>query len=184
MATTLPGTTIEVSGLTPGVSRTLFDGIFAGGGISLSQVSVMTGLEPYVIQNWVKRGFVSSPVKRQYSKNQFSRIVIINMLRESLQLDHICEMLSYINGSLTDESDDLIGDGELYHIYTDMIADSGGLSTGPSTVKHAAEKAAAGYIEPEPGAGKRLAKTLEIMAYAHYAAVARKAAEEALSQLR
>ena len=32
MATTLPGTTIEVSGIHKGVSRQLFDGIFAAGG--------------------------------------------------------------------------------------------------------------------------------------------------------
>ena len=124
MATTLPGTTIEVSDIHKGVSRQLFDGIFAAGGITLAQVSVMTGLEPYRIQNWVKRGFVSSPQHRQYSKNQFARIVIIHMLCESLQLDRICELLSYINGNLHDESDDVIGDSELYHRYTDMIAET------------------------------------------------------------
>ena len=97
MAIVLPGTTIEVSQVYKGTSRTMFNGIFAAGGITLSQVSVMTGLEPYLIQNWVKRGFVSPPLKRQYSKNQFARIVIINMLRESLQLDKICGLLSYIN---------------------------------------------------------------------------------------
>ena len=30
MATTLPGTTVEVSRITPGLSRRLFDGMFAG----------------------------------------------------------------------------------------------------------------------------------------------------------
>ena len=84
MTTTLPGTTIEVSEMRKGISRQLFDGIFAAGGITLSQVCTMTGLEPYLIQNWVKRGFVSSPVKRLYSREQFARIVIINMLREAL----------------------------------------------------------------------------------------------------
>ncbi|MFR8526814.1 MAG: MerR family transcriptional regulator [Flavonifractor plautii] len=27
----------------------------------LSQVASLTGLEPYVIQNWVRRGFVAPP---------------------------------------------------------------------------------------------------------------------------
>ena len=58
-----PGTTIEVLAMQKGGSRILFDGIFAAGGITLSQVSNMTGLEPYLIQNWVKRKFVSSPKK-------------------------------------------------------------------------------------------------------------------------
>jgi len=51
MITTYPGTTIEVLSLQKGSSRTLFNGIFATGGITLSQVSNMTGLEPYLIQN-------------------------------------------------------------------------------------------------------------------------------------
>ncbi len=183
MATTLPGTTIEVSGIDKGVSRLMFDGIFAAGGITLSQVSVMTGLEPYLIQNWVKRGFVSPPHKRQYSKNQFARIVIINMLRETLQLDRICGMLSHINGSLNDESDDLIGDSELYHMYTDMIAYTSGTVTSRESIIAASEKLTEDYIEPIPGARKRLLKILQIMAYAHYATISRRAAEEILSQL-
>ncbi len=183
MATTLPGTTIEVSGIEAGVSRRMFDGIFATGGITLSQVSIMTGLEPHVIQNWVKRGFVSSPIKRLYSKNQFARIVIINMLRESLHLDRICDLLGYLNGCLHDESDDLIGDSELYHTYTDMIADSGGVVTDTAVIRSAAEAAAVGYAEPKPGARRRLVKILQVMAHAHYASLSRNAAEKLLSQM-
>jgi len=93
MSTTFPGTTIETAFLEKGSSKQLFDGIFATGGITLSQVSVMTGLEPYLIQNWVKRGFVSSPIKRLYSRDQFARIVIINMLREALQIERICNLI-------------------------------------------------------------------------------------------
>lgn len=183
MATVLPGTTIEVSKVAKGISRTMFDGIFAAGGITLSQVSVMTGLEPYLIQNWVKRGFVSPPQKRQYSKNQFGRIVIINMLRESLQLDKICGLLSYINGALNDESDDLISDSELYHMYSDMIADGGINVTEPESVKTAAQKAAEGYNEPRAGAKDRLVKILQVMAYAHFSTMSRRTAEEMLSRL-
>ena len=183
MAITLPGTTIEVGSMEAGVSRTLFDGLFAAGGVTLSQVAVMTGLEPHVIQNWVKRGFVSSPTMRLYSKNQFARIVIINMLRESLQLDRICDLLGYLNGSLNDESDDMIGDSELYHMYTDMIADSGMGVKDADAIRESAEIAAEGYEEPLPGARKRLVKILQVMAHAHYASLSRKAAEELLSQL-
>ena len=182
MATVFPGTTIEVSEITPGSSRRLFDGVFAAGGITLSQVSVMTGLEPHVIQNWVKRGFLSTPVKRMYSKNQFARIVIINMLRESLQLDRICDLLGYLNGCLYDESDDLIGDSELYHMYTDMIAD-GGTATDRETIRAAATLIAQRYTEPIPGARERLIKILRVMGHAHYASLSRRAAEELLSRL-
>ena len=61
MATVLPGTKIEISKIEQGVSRSMSCGMFAAGGITLAQVSGMTGLEPYLIQNWVKRGCLSSP---------------------------------------------------------------------------------------------------------------------------
>jgi len=69
MATKYPGTTIEVLNLRKGDSKVLFDGIFATGGITLSQVCNMTDLEPYMIQNWVKRKFVRPPVKSCIPKN-------------------------------------------------------------------------------------------------------------------
>ncbi len=178
----LPGTTIEISELKSGVSRQLFDGIFAAGGITLSQVSIMTGLEPHSIQNWVKRGFVSPPQKRQYSKEQFARIVTIHMLRDSLQIERVCSILSYINGTLNDEGDDLIRDSELYHRYVDMVA-RGGLSLSREAVSTAAREAAADYEEPTVGARDRLCKVLQMMAYAHYASLARRTAEDILAGL-
>ena len=179
----LPGTEIEVSAFERGISLKMFEGIFAGGGITLSQVSIMTGIEPYAIQIWVKRGFVSSPVKRMYSKNQFSRIVIINMLRQSLQLDKICSLIGFINGSLADESDDLIEDSQLYHLYVDMVAGMGGIVSDYGVISAAAKKAAEGYAEPVAGAKARLVRVLEIMAYAHYSAIAKNSAERLIREI-
>ena len=116
MLKTFPGTMVEVSKLETGSSRQLFDGIFATGGITLSQVCIITGLEPYLIQNWVKRGFVSSPQKRVYSRVQLARIIIINMLRESLKIEDICLLINIIGCDTEDQSDDLIFDNELYHL--------------------------------------------------------------------
>ncbi len=183
MATVLPGTAIEVSEIEKGISRAMADGMFAAGGITLSQVSVMTGLEPAAIQNWVKRKFVSSPQRRMYSQNQFARICIINMLRESLQLDRIIELMQYINGTLNDESDDLIGDSELYHRYVDMLADLDISHIDDRLINQAAEKASADYSEPTEGAKKRLKTVLTVFAYAHFASVARKKAELLLNGL-
>ena len=116
MSVTLPGTTIEVSAVTKGISKTLFDGIFAAGGITLSQVSVMTGLEPYDVQNWVKRGWVSKPVNKKYGELQVARILLINLLRPAMQLDKIAALLSYVNGSVEDRSDDIIPEPALYNM--------------------------------------------------------------------
>lgn len=184
MQQNLPGTAIEVSRLEKGTSRQMFDGIFAAGGVTLSQVSVMTGLEPYMVQNWVKRGFVSSPKKRQYTKNQFARIVIINMLRESLQIDAIIKLIGHINGVLDDESDDLISDSELYHMYADMIAENKINISESESVESAVKSVAEGYVEAVSGARKRLIKVLQVMAYAHYSAMSRKSAEDILASLQ
>lgn len=184
MAGTFPGTTIEVSALTKGSSKALFDGVFAAGGITLSQVSVMTGLEPYVIQNWVKRGFLTSPVKRLYSRQQFARILIINMLRDSLQIERICGLIQIIGGKLDDPDDDLISDNELYHRYVDMLSDIRLDIVDEATVSKAAETAAQGFTERIPGEKKKLCTLLVVMFYAHGAARIRDKAVELLSTLK
>lgn len=184
MSTTFPGTTIETTSLEKGSSKVLFDGIFAAGGITLSQVSIMTGLEPYMIQNWVKRGFLTSPVKRMYSKEQFSRIVIINMLRETLHIERICELIQVIAGVLDDDSDDLISDDELYHRYVDMLSSINGEKMDRESVALAAEKAVDDFVERQPNSKKQLANILEVMLYAYAAAKLRKTADEIFSTLQ
>ena len=183
MSGTFPGTTIEVLHLERGASRVLFDGIFAMGGITLSQVSVMTGLEPYLVQNWVKRGFVSSPVKRVYSPRQFARIIIINMLRESLQIDKICDLISITAVKLNDDRDDIVTDDELYHRYVDMLSE-GNIDIGDSeSVKMAADKAADEFAVWLPIPKKEISGILQVMAYAHFAGLLKKNAESILGSL-
>lgn len=183
MVTTYPGMTIETSRLDTDCSKQLFDGIFATGGITLSQVSIMTGLEPYLVQNWVKRGFVSSPKKRVYSREQFARIVIINMLRESLQIEKICGLMSFIGGDVNDPNDDLIRSDELYHRYVNMLADIGDKPQDNASVTCAAENAAADFSGTSPNARAQLVKILQIMLYAHGASKLRHSAEQILAGL-
>lgn len=181
MSTRFPGTTIEVVTMTKGSSRSLFQGIFATGGITLSQVSIMTGLEPYVIQNWVKRGFLSPPVKRTYTKEQFARVIMINMLKESLQLEHICDLIRAISDRLP-PGQDRIGDDELYHRYVDMLAE-GDIDVGDADSVHAAavravesgsEHTPSGQVPPQA----HLVSFFEAMVYAHAAStLSRRAAD-------
>ena len=103
------------------------------------------------------------------------------MLRESLSIDSICRLLSYINNNLSDESDDIISDSELYHIYNDAIAHSGGVVVDENMILSATEKVTADFVENVPGERKKLIKALQIMAHAHYACISRKKAEELLS---
>lgn len=182
MVKTYPGTTVEVSRLSVGDSRTLFDSIFLTGGITLSQMSLLTGLEPYVIQNWVKRGFVTPPQKRTYSREQFARIVIINMLKEELQIERICKLIRLLGGKTDSPADDLIGDPELYHRYVDLL--SLGVSVSDrASVEAAARRAAEDFTEPFPGAREQLVSILRVMIYAHAATELRENAEDVLSAL-
>ncbi len=183
MLKTFPGTTVEAHSLEKGSSRSLFDGIFATGGITLSQVSIMTGLEPYIIQNWVKRGFVSSPKNRVYRREQFARIILINMLREIIQLERICDLIRIIGGDPNDRSDDLISDDELYHLYVDMIAQSNINAANESEVQDAAQKAAREMNFTDRASEKTLARILEVMLYAHRASCLASSAENILASL-
>ena len=180
MSTTFPGTTIEVTSLEKGSSKYLFNGIFAAGGITLSQVSIMTGLEPYLIQNWVKRGFVSSPVKRVYDRAQFARIIVINMLRQTLQIERICELMQ----SLYSDRDCVIGADELYHIYVDMLSQKDINICDKNSVRCAAENAVADFEGKTPGIKKQLVKILEVMLYAYSSSRLRDHAEEIISSLQ
>ena len=184
MSTTFPGTTIEISELTKDSSRQLFRGIFAAGGITLSQVSIMTGCEPYLIQNWVKRGFVSSPVKKFYSKEQFARIVIINMLRETMRIESVCELIRVISGDPKDKSDDLISDDELYHKYVDMISEANINPSDEKSVLQLSEDAALGFADNFPTKKAQLTKILQAMLYAHLSAQMKKRADEIISSLK
>ena len=178
MATTFPGTTVEITKYEKGASKALFDGVFAAGGITLSQLCIMTGLEPYLVQNWVKRGFVSSPKNRVYSRQQFARVVIINMLRESLQIEKICNLIKVIGGEPDDTSDDLICDEELYHRYVDMLSYVELNFSDRQVVRSAAERAAEDFSGDGADGKRKLVSILEVMLFAHTAARLRETAEE------
>ena len=160
----LPGTMIEVK---PQDCERVLSSIFSTGGLVLSQVCKLTGLSQHTIQNWVKRGFLSSPKNKKYTQRQFCRIVIINMLKESIQLENIVKLLSYINGDLRDESDDMIDDVKLYNYFNEIIV------LGEEKILDAEN-----FIEEVTNDGedasdekkKRLRKVLEIMMTAHTAA--------------
>ena len=76
-------------------------------GLTLAQVTALTGLEPSTIQNWVKRGWVKNPEGKRYGEEQVVRIILINMMRGSMQLEQIAFLMSYINGSVDDRADDI-----------------------------------------------------------------------------
>lgn len=162
MQWTIPGTTL--TGLRSDADRTdgLFQSMFLAGGLTLSQVSSITGLESYTIQNWVKRRFLSSPVGKRYNMEQVCRIININILKGAVPLEEIVKLMAYLNGDLTDESDDLVDDTMLFFLFVKLAARAryiGGTRAWDDALIEVTED----YVEPIPGAREKLIKVLKVM---------------------
>lgn len=122
MSRRVPGTTLKFSEQARAEAFALVAPVIeATGGLTLSQLSKLTGLEGSTIQNWIKRGWVSSTQGKRYSEKQIVRILLINMLRGSMKLDDIASLMSYVNGDVEDTSDDIIADVTLYNILCRII---------------------------------------------------------------
>lgn len=178
----IPGTNLE--GLRSNADRTegLFQSMFLAGGLTLSQVSNITGLETHTVQNWVKRGFLSAPQNKRYNMEQVCRIIIINMLKGCLALDQICSLISHINGNLADESDDIIDDTELYFKFVSLAARARHIG-GSKEWGEALEEVMADYEEPYPGARDKIIHVLRIMLTAWVAARLKAQVDGMITQL-
>ena len=162
MQWTIPGTTL--TGQRENADRVdgLFQSLFLAGGLSLSQVSKITGLEPYTIQNWVKRGFLPSPQNKRYDMEQVCRLINLNILKGNLTLDQTVQLMGYLNGNLADESDDLVDDTMLFFLFVRLAARVryiGGTKAWDDALVEITED----YVEPVPGARDKLIKVLKIM---------------------
>ena len=159
---TIPGTTLTDRRDNADHVEEIFHSMFLAGGMVLSQVSSITGLEAYTIQNWVKRGFLAAPRNKRYDLEQVCRIITINMLKGALPLEKICSLMQYINGDLTDESDDIIDDAVLYFMFVKLAARARHIG-GHQNWDEALAEATASYAEPYPGAKERVIKVLRTM---------------------
>lgn len=178
----VPGTVLSQPREEAAAIAEQFRAMFLPGGISLSQVAAITGLDGYIIQNWVKRGFLTPPRNKRYSLRQLCRIININMLKSVLPLERICRLLGYVNGQLDDESDDTIDDSQLYFMFVRLAARSKALYQPQSRELVLAEELS-DYTEPFPGAKERVKVVLQIMLTAWLAARMTQEAERMLDQL-
>lgn len=180
----LPGTVLSVDADRPQAAEEVFSSLFLAGGLVLSQVTQVTGLEPYIIQNWVRRGFLAPPKQRKYTRRQLSRILMINALKNTLSIEQICKLLSYINGALDDEGDDTIDDTELYGAFV-LVAGSvqkHGL-TSESEMNRLIADGLKDYKESIPGAKERIEQALRIMITAWRAAQLQTKAQSMMNAL-
>ena len=182
MQWTIPGTTLTGERDQADSVEGLFQPLFLAGGLTLSQVARITGLEPYTIQNWVKRGFLPPPRNKRYDMEQVCRIININILKGNMPLERIIHLMSYLNGSLTDESDDLVDDTMLFFLFVKLSARAryiGGSKTWDDALLEITED----YREPVPGAREKLIKVLKVMLTVWCANMLKQQAEDMIAQL-
>ncbi len=161
------------------------------GGLMLSQVVEMTGLGGSTIQNWIKRGWIMSPVDKKYSERQVARILIIDMLRKSMQLENILRLMECVNGDVEDQSDDIIKDADLYIYIYHIIKRTEPLETFTldrldSVIDEEIKDyhgAGEGYTGHVSDAAKRLHDALRIILMTYMSSELRKRAEAELEKM-
>ena len=178
----IPGTTLTAERDQADAVENLFQPLFLAGGLTLSQVSSITGLEPYTIQNWVKRKFLAPPQGKRYDIEQVCRLININILKGTMPLEQIIHLMRYLNGDLTSEADDLVDDTMLFFFFVRLAARAryiGGSKAWDEALVEITET----YQEPVPGGREKLIKVLKIMLTVWCANMLKNQAETMIAQL-
>ena len=178
----IPGTTLSASREDADRTEERFSALFLAGGLTLSQVASITGLEPYTVQNWVKRKFLPAPVNKRYNMEQLCRLINMNILKGAMPLDQIVKLMRYLNGDLADESDDLVDDTMLFFFFVRLAARARYIG-GEKSWDEALTEVTADYAEPVLGAREKLVKVLKVMLTVWCANCLKAQAEDMIAQL-
>ena len=158
----IPGTTLPYTDANAQAFSYIRPLITAAGGLSLSQICTIAGLEGSTIQNWVKRGWIGGSVRsKRYNERQVARILILNALRNCLQLDYIAKLMTYVSGGSPD-LDGGIDEGDLFS-YMCGAAKNVGLNL--NNAEPLIDQMLDGY-KGTPETKARLQKSLSVMVYA------------------
>lgn len=153
-------------------------------GIMMSQIRGISGIDSSTLQNWVKRHWVENAKLKKYDIDQVAHILIINMLRSCMQLDHIAFLIRYINGNVDAKGDDIIRDSILYDYICRIIDRLAETDCVPEKkVKRYIDEVLADYDEKVSGAKRRLERALEIIIVAYYASLMKQRADAMLEAL-
>ena len=182
MQWTIPGTTLTCDREQADAVEALFQSLFLAGGLTLSQVSSITGLEPYTIQNWVKRKFLSPPQGKRYDMEQVCRLININILKGTMPLEQILHLMAYLNGDLVSEADDLVDDTMLFFLFVRLAAKARQIGDSKAWDETLME-ITANYQEPVPGAREKLINVLKIMLTIWFANLLKIQAETMIAEL-
>ena len=155
-------------------------------GVMLTQIREISGIDGSTLQNWTKRGLVANARLKRYNIDQVAHILIINMLRSCMQLDKIAFLVSYINGRVYDESDDIIRDSQLYDYICrilDRLMHAGEITKDNTTLRDTIEEITSDYEEKVTGARKRLNTAIEIIIIAYYASIIKSHSDDMVDAL-
>lgn len=180
----IPGTVVDRTKMNGAAGESFLDKVFyITEGIMLTQVREITGIDGTTLQNWLKRGWVASPKGKYYTKEHLARILLIAMMRDTMQLARIAQVLSYINGRVGDATDDIIPESVLYDFVcraVDVLAD--GESAGLNQLDEVVESVVASYEERVAGAKKRLSRGISIIVTAYYSTLVKNHAENMIDE--
>ena len=169
----IPGTQMNQEAMGNVTGLEFLDKIFyIQNGIMLAQIRDISGIDGSTLQNWVKRGWAGNAVNKKYTKDQLARILLINMMRQSLQLEKIDFILHYINGDINSQDDDIITESKLYDYVCkiiDLSEHDDSAARTPQALRDDIAAITADYKEVFPGAGNRLRRALEIIISAYAA---------------
>lgn len=151
------------------------------GGFSLGQVCKITGLQTSTIQNWVKRKYIPAPVNKKYLERHISRILLVSVLRDHVDLEDIGRLMSYINGDTEDESDDIISESLLFDYFCRAVRKLDEISLNEDNI----DEILSNIIINEDVAHKaKLLLALKTMVYAYIAKQCQQQININLEQLR
>jgi len=155
---------------------------YISNGIMLAQIREITGIDGTTLQNWVKRGWVSNPYHKLYNKEQLARILLINMMRDTMQLSKIALLLKSING--TNLTDEIIPESMLFDYVCRVLEqvlneELSGINSFESIINNALE----GYEETISGAKRRIASGIRIIVTTYYSTILKSMADSMVDNL-
>lgn len=177
----IPGTVLDISKTGGATGEDFLDKIFyISDGIMLSYIRDITGIDGTTLQNWVKRGWVLNPKNKLYSKEQLARILIINMVRDTMQLSKITYLLQYINGDVETTSDDIVPESKLYDYICRAISEAENSSDELDAI---IAKVTKDYHESFSGAAQRLRRAIKVILLSYEAASFKSLAELEMKEI-
>lgn len=150
--------------------------------IMLAQIREITGIDGTTLQNWLKRGWVGTPNKKSYTIEHLARILIINMMRDTMQLSRIIFILQYVNGK--SEEDKIVKESVLYGYICkvlDRLSENGEISG--VGIDGIISDVLSDYEELVSGAGRRLSVGIKVITITYYSALIKAEAEAILDSL-